>query len=204
MDLDRLIIILARALAALIGILGGLSIRAGERIKAWQQSRGHAPPQGQSMRAAAGVSAARSVVAPLPVVQPAAIVAVTAPMASSALPTGAAILPAAVPPVSVESEPASPPDELDWAGSLNHAVVAGLHLEHVLAMVRAGWLVSEGDHLDDVCAAFDAMEAFLDRTNSAIAPVLAAMTDEQRAEFFADFGGDFPPDLPNLDTQGQT
>lgn len=202
MDLDRLIVILARALAALVGILGGLSIRAGERIKAWQQSRGQAPTQCQSMRAAAGVPAAGAVVAPLPVVQPAAIAAVTAPMAAAPPPV-ATISPAATPPVSVESEPASPPDELDWAGSLNHAAVAGLHLEHVLAMVRAGWLVSEGDHLDDVCAAFDAMEAFLDRTNSAIAPVLAAMTDEQRAEFFADFGGDFPPDLPELDTQGQ-
>ena len=202
MDLDRLIVIRARALAALVGILGGLSIRAGERIKAWQQSRGQAPTQCQSMRAAAGVPAAGAVVAPLPVVQPAAIAAVTAPMAAAPPPV-ATISPAATPPVSVESEPASPPDELDWVGSLNHAAVAGLHLEHVLAMVSAGGLVSEGDHRDDVCAAFDAMEAFLDRTNSAIAPVLAAMTDEQRAEFFADFGGDFPPDLPELDTQGQ-
>lgn len=90
-------------------------------------------------------------------------------------------------------------DDLDWASSLPHAAVASLHIGSVLALVRAGWLVADELRLAEVSSVLDAMEAFQDRTANAIAPVLDTMTDEQRADFFSDFGADFPPELPDLD-----
>lgn len=90
-------------------------------------------------------------------------------------------------------------DDLDWAGSLPHAAVASLHIGSVLTLIRAGWLVADELRLAEVSSLLDAMEAFQDRTANAIAPVLDAMTDEQHADFFSDFGADFPPELPGLD-----
>ncbi|MCI1728235.1 MAG: hypothetical protein LKM32_02135 [Chiayiivirga sp.] len=191
--MDSFIVMAIRVLAQLSAYVGAWSIRLGEHLKAWQQQR--PLPTNSTPNGAAGVpanvlatSAALAQVAVSPPIAPAAAPPVSSPAISTT-------------PKSVASEAEALPDELDWAGSLNHAAVASLHLSQVLAMVRAGWLVSERDHLDEVCAAFDAMEAFRDRTVSAIAPVVAAMTDEQRAEFFADFGAGLPPELPDLESE---
>ncbi|MDL1869079.1 hypothetical protein FBQ98_06585 [Gammaproteobacteria bacterium PRO6] len=90
-------------------------------------------------------------------------------------------------------------DDLDWAGSLAHAAAASLHIGNILAMVRAGWLIPDAEQLADITAALDAMEAFHTRTDSVIAPVLAAMDEDQQADFFGDFDADLPADLPELD-----
>ncbi len=66
-------------------------------------------------------------------------------------------------------------------------------------MVRAGWLIPDAEQLADITAALDAMEAFHTRTDSVIAPVLAAMDEDQQADFFGDFDADLPADLPELD-----
>jgi hypothetical protein len=199
-DIDRFIVLIGRGLVAVASILGTMAIRGGERIKTWQQGRMQGRPQtapGQPARPSAGVPAnampARQhvgmlAVSPAPVVSMATPAVPLAPISETSISTSA-------PPTT----PENPPDELDWAGSLSHAAVASLHLGQVLAMVRAGWLIPDESRLADVSAALDAMEAFQDRTASAIAPVLDAMTDEQRAEFFEDFGADFPPELPGLD-----
>jgi hypothetical protein len=183
-----------RVLAQLSAYVGAWSIRLGEHLKAWQQQR--PLPTNSTPNGAAGVPA-------------------------NVLATSAALAQVAVSPADRTGGSAARFFARDFdhtevrrqrsgssagrigtgAGSLNHAAVASLHLSQVLAMVRAGWLVSERDHLDEVCAAFDAMEAFRDRTVSAIAPVVAAMTDEQRAEFFADFGAGLPPELPDLESE---
>jgi hypothetical protein len=66
-------------------------------------------------------------------------------------------------------------------------------------MVRAGWLVPDETHLEDVGAALDAMEAFHIRTDDVIARVLATLPPEQQAEFFDGFDEGFPPELPGLE-----
>lgn len=90
-------------------------------------------------------------------------------------------------------------DDLDWAGSLAHAAAASLHIGNILAMVRAGWLIPDAEQLAGITAALDAMETFHARTDSVIAPVLAAMDEDQQADFFGDFDADLPTDLPELD-----
>ncbi len=90
-------------------------------------------------------------------------------------------------------------DDLDWAGSLAHAAASSAHIGNILAMVRAGWLIPDAEQLADITAALDAMEAFHARTDSVIAPVLAAMDEDQQADFFGDFDADLPADLTELD-----
>lgn len=99
-----------------------------------------------------------------------------------------------------DNEPEHEPDELDWAGSLSHAGLTALHLDNVLSMVQNGWLMPGPDRAAAVAPALAALEAFHARTCTAIAPMLDQMTDEQRAEFFADDGPDFPPQLPMEET----
>lgn len=91
-------------------------------------------------------------------------------------------------------------DDLDWAGSLAHAAASSAHIGNILAMIRAGWLIPDAEQLARVSIALDAMDAFHARTDSAIAPVLAAMDEDQLVDFFDDFDADLPPDLPELDS----
>lgn len=196
--MDGFIVALVRLLAQLAGFLGAWSIRLGERAKVWQQQ--HRPTNGPAIKGAAGVPASAAIPAHRPASMPTAKHAsmptvVTQPPAPS--PTIATA--PTPPPISGEGQPEQPPDELDWAGSLNHAAVASLHLGGVLAMVRAGWLVPDETHLADVGAALDAMEAFHVRTDDVIARVLATLPPEQQAEFFDGFGEGFPPELPGLE-----
>lgn len=90
-------------------------------------------------------------------------------------------------------------DDLDWAGSLAHAAASSAHIGNILAMIRAGWLIPDAEQLAGVSIALDAMDAFHARTDSAIAPLLAAMDEDQLVNFFDDFDADLPPDLPELD-----
>lgn len=90
-------------------------------------------------------------------------------------------------------------DDLDWAGSLAHAAASSAHIGNILAMIRAGWLIPDAEQLAGVSLVLDAMDAFHARTDTAIAPILAAMDEDQLVDFFDDFGADLPPDLPELD-----
>lgn len=198
--MDNLIVAVVRFLSALAAILGVWSIRLGERIKVWQQQHRTAA-SGPPIKGAAGVPAVAARPAHRPISMPAAkhagmpeVVAQTA----AASPAIATTTPPP-PPFAGDVPPDRQPDELDWAGSLNHAAVASLHLGGVLAMVRAGWLVPDETHLADVSAALDAMEAFHVRTDDVIARVLATLPPEQQAEFFDGFGEGFPPELPGLE-----
>lgn len=192
MDLDRGIVLIVRGVIVAMGALGNLAIRAGERIKAWQQSRMVVAPTAAPPAANSAVGGA----SPNAIPARQSITVADAPRAST---PAAAPAPAPTRPQPLPVQAEQLPDELDWAGSLPHAAVASAHLGHVLALVRSGWLVPDESRLADVSAALDAMEAFQNRTASVIAPVLHAMTDDQRVEFFGDFDADFPPELPDLE-----
>ena len=197
MGLDNIIVSVMRLLIAITTGLIAIFIAISERLMAAAGQKTAKAANLGAVGAAAGVPAAAAV-------QPAPAPAPTPPTAPA---TPAPITPPAVapaPPPASEIEVEHEPDELDWAGSLSHAAVASLHLGNILDLVRAGWLIPDDTHVADVGAALDAMEAFQDRTAAAVAPLLDAMTNDQRAEFFADFGDDFPRDLPDLDTQGHT
>lgn len=196
--MDNVFIFVVRLVATIVGAVMALCIGMSERLMAVvrQKNPGNSP----TVVAAKGVPAAAaatpatattSAAQPVPAVTP-------APTLPEALATPAPVTPPVVAP-EPQIEDAPEPDELDWAGSLSHAAVASLHLGHVLAMVRDGWLVPDEARMVDVGSALDAMEAFQDRTAAAVAPLLDAMTDDQRAEFFGDFDDDFPPALPELD-----
>ncbi len=191
MGLDNIIVSVMRLLIAITTGLIAIFIAISERLMAAAGQKTAKAANLGAVGAAAGVSAAAAV-QPAPAPTPPTAPATPAPV------TPPAVAPA--PEIEVEHEP----DELDWAGSLSHAAVASLHLGNILDLVRAGWLIPDDTHVADVGAALDAMEAFQDRTAAAVAPLLDAMTNDQRAEFFADFGDDFPRDLPNLDIQGHT
>lgn len=90
-------------------------------------------------------------------------------------------------------------DDLDWAGSLAHAAASSAHIGNILAMIRAGWLIPDAEQLAGVSIALHALDAFHARTDTAIAPVLAAMDEDQLVDFFDDFDADLPPELPELD-----
>lgn len=187
MGLDNIIVSVMRLLIAITTGLIAIFIAISERLMAAAGQKTAKAANLGAVGAAAGVSAAAAV-QPAPAPTPPTAPATPAPV------TPPAVAPA--PEIEVEHEP----DELDWAGSLSHAAVASLHLGNILDLVRAGWLIPDDTHVADVGAA----EAFQDRTAAAVAPLLDAMTNDQRAEFFADFGDDFPRDLPNLDIQGHT
>lgn len=89
-------------------------------------------------------------------------------------------------------------DDLDWAAGLPHATIAAMHLSSMVGLVRAGWLVADPIRLNEVTAALDAMEVFGTRTMVAVAPVIDALDEEQRMEFFSNFAEDFPPEFPEL------
>lgn len=202
MDLDRFIILIAKGVGSTIAMSANMAIRIAEHFKAWLSSR--VPAQNRT-----------SATQPIPSVGGVRAETLTAGGSSRPIgrPPAAAPVPSPDSPIApdspIESSPVTPTmesvdeqrplDELDWAGSLSHAAVAGLHLHQVLAMVRAGWLVPDESRMAEVATALDAMEAFQDRTNSAIAPLLEVMSGDQNAEFFADFESDFPPELPELD-----
>ena len=95
-------------------------------------------------------------------------------------------------------------DELDWAGSLPHAAVSSLHLEQVVAMVRAGWLIPSREHATEVSKTLHIMAKFQDRTAVAIAPLLSTLSEEQSAEFFDDFMDVLPLELPQLEAPNDT
>lgn len=103
------------------------------------------------------------------------------------------------PTIAPIEESHSLPDELDWAGSLSHAAVAAMHVSNVLTLVRLGGLVAGEAHKAHLDAVMASLEAFQIRTEVAIAPLLEAMTVEQQAAFFDDFGEDFPSDLRALE-----
>ncbi len=193
MGLDNIIVSVMRLLIAITTGLIAIFIAISERLMAAAGQKTAKAANLGAVGAAAGVPAAAAV-QPAPAPTPPTAPAMPAPI------TPPTVAPAPLPASTIEHEP----DERDWAGSLSHAAVASLHLGNVLDLVRAGWLIPDDTHVADVGAALDAMEAFQDRTTAAVAPLLDAMTDDQRAEFFADFGDDFPHDLPNLDIQGHT
>jgi hypothetical protein len=185
--MDQLIVVTIRLIGQLTGLVSALSIRLGERLKSGLPKVAQPLPRGLARSAAEGL-AARGV----PAIQPGA-----APPASSAHQAASSNSLVAVDEHALlqrEVTQAQPhePDELDWAGSINHAVVASLHMRQVLAMVRAGWLVADEARLAEVGATLDALEAFQDRTEAAVAPLLSAMTEAQRIEFFEDFWAEFP------------
>lgn len=193
--MDNFIVMAVRTFAQVAAHIGAWSIRLGEWVKAWQQ---HRPlPINSTSKGATGVPATvLASVAPTPLAHMDAPTSIATPATSPLVSPAISIALQAV-----SNEPEAPSNELDWAGSLNHAAVAGLHLSNALAMVRAGWLIPNEAYSANVSAALDTMEIFMDRTMAAVAPVLAVMSDDQRAGFFADFGADFPPDLPNLENE---
>lgn len=195
MGLDNIIVSVMRLLIAITTGLIAIFIAISERLMAAAGQKTAKAANLGAVGAAAGVPAAAAV-QPAPAPTPLTAPATPAPIRP---PT---VVPVPLPAPAIEGE--HEPNELDWAGSLSHAAVASLHLGNVLDLVRAGWLIPDDAHVADVGAALDAMEAFQDRTATAVAPLLDTMTDDQRAEFFADFGDDFPRDLPDLDTQGHT
>ena len=193
MGLDNIIVSVMRLLIAITTGLIAIFIAISERLMATAGQKTAKAANLGAVGAAGGVPAAAAIrPVPTPPTAPTTPVPIRPPT----------VAPVPLPASAIEGE--HEPDELDWAGSLSHAAVASLHLGNVLDLVRAGWLIPDEAHVADVGAALDAMEAFQDRTTAAVAPLLDAMTDDQRAEFFADFGDDFPHDLPNLDIQGHT
>ncbi len=119
-----------------------------------------------------------------------------APMQTN-MPVLSAIAPVAI----LEQKEPEPEDDLDWAGSLSHAMVSSLHLAQVLDLVRQGWLVPLAAKQNDVGGCLDVIAAFEERTACAISPIILAMTDAQRTEFFEGFEDLLPPELPELESQ---
>ena len=194
--MDGLLVAIIRSVVSAATLAALWTIRSVEYLRTKLPSNPRTDA-GHRIGAAGGIPANPAPVrerfeAPEHSVQP--IVTRQAPHAETALAASASR-----PAVHEHDDVAVAEDELDWAGSLSHAVVAGTHLAQALAMVRAGWLVPDESHLADVLIALDAMEAFQERTECAIAPLLGAMTEAQQAEFFGDFGSDFPPELPGLE-----
>lgn len=185
------------------GFLTNVSIRFGEHVMAYAKSQKALRQSPSANHTVAPIQTAPSMQAIVPHSAPLAspITQETPLVRPLATTTTAQAMRAQTP----ESEPeAFEPDDLDWAGSLSHAAVASQHLANVLAMVRAGWLAIEHDRLQDASPALDAMEAFQSRTAIALAPILEQMTEAQHAEFFADFGADFPPELQGVELDALT
>lgn len=188
------------------GILGHLSIRFGERTMAFirtQNALRHRQTANQPSAVAPSQTAPsmRAIVPrSLPMATP-AIQLVAQPITQEIpISQPPPVAPKPLQALAVEPELEQfEPDDLDWAGSLSHAAVASQHLANILSMVRAGWIVVELQHLQDASPALDAMEAFQSRTAMALAPLLEQMTEAQHAEFFSDFGADFPTELQGIE-----
>ena len=185
------------------GFLTNVSIRFGEHLMAYAKSQKAFRQSPSASHTVAPIQTAASMQAIVPHSPPmASPITQEMPLVRPLATTTMAQAMAAQTP---EPEPELfEPDDLDWAGSLSHAAVASQHLANVLAMVRAGWLAIEHDRLQDASPALDAMEAFQSRTAIALAPILEQMTEAQHAEFFADFGADFPPELQGVELDALT
>jgi hypothetical protein len=176
------------------GFLTNVSIRFGEHVMAYAKSQKALRQSLSSSHAVVPTQTAPSMQAIAPHSAP---ITQEMPLVRPLLTTTASQARAAQTP---EPEPELfEPDDLEWAGSLSHAAVASQHLANVLAMVRAGWLAIEHDRLQDASPVLDAMEAFQSRTAIALAPILEQMSEAQHAEFFADFGADFPAELQGIE-----
>jgi hypothetical protein len=91
-------------------------------------------------------------------------------------------------------------DDLDWAGSLSHAMVANMHFSQLLAMVRQGWLVPNVTRHSEVYQGLEVLSAFEERTTFALAPWVSAMNDAQQTQFFEGFEELLPPELEGLES----
>lgn len=187
--LDSFIVATLRACTHVVVAGVRQSIRFGQYVSTWQQQRLVAdrnktpstmgmPAKGIELHRTASMPATKHESMPPPIVP----LSTTATTPAEAVPEGGS-------------------DELDWAGSLNHAAVSSLHLGNALAMVRAGWLVPDENHWDDVIAALAAMDSFQARTDDVIGRVLSTMTEQQHVDFFEGFGDGFPTEPPDTDDQ---
>ena len=205
MEMERIIGVMLRWCLTLTALITAWAMRFGR----WTQNQiiMHKASKSVSIapQSARGVPAlvpAPSVPAALVPSAPAAFAAMPVSQVPIVLPTEISPRPEPTTPITKpidEQQSDSSPDDLDWAGSLSHAAVAATHLSNVLAMVRAGWIVVAHERLQDASPALDAIEAFQTRTVLALAPCLEQMTEAQHAEFFSDFGADFPTHLQGIE-----
>ncbi|MBD8526224.1 hypothetical protein [Pseudomarimonas arenosa] len=193
--MDAFLIALMRLVAQVAGLMGAWSIRLGEHLRTSQQRhRTASSPSGA--RSAPGVPAATIPRLDERPMAPQQVCRGT--RAQEINPNESAPRKRPLDGVVQPSLLNSQSDELDWAGSLSHAAVASSHLGSVVEMIHAGWLVSDESRVLEVAAELEAIQAFQERTDIALAPFLQAMTEQQQVDFFGDFQADFPPDFPDL------
>lgn len=200
MGIDNLALLLIRAVTAIFTGLMAIFILFSERfMAAVRKATGKPASSAPVVKTPTGVPAGVPAhVTPPTAPAAAAVVAPVSPTAvSEPLPVAA---PAPAPAAAVATPAIDPdlapgePDDLDWAGSLNHAAAAAALIGDVLDQLEAGRFVIPTEHEAQLLPLAERLAAFEDRTRSTLAPLIDGMNELEQQDFMADFAVYFDPD----------
>ena len=191
MGLDNIFLIVIRFIMAIVTGLMALFLLFSEKVMGMvKKATKQADNATTVVRTPAGVRA------PVPAqVQPSPPPATDRQPLVTEVPASVRMAQTAAPaPAEPEPEPAGEPDELDWAGSLNHAAAAAALLGEVLDALESGGLAIQPEHAATITPLAERLAAFQERTDGALGPLLGQMSEIELQDFMADFAAYTNPD----------
>lgn len=203
MGLDNIFLIVIRLVMAIFtGLMAFFLLFTEKFMELVKKATGKPASSAPVVKTPTGVSAgvpARVTPPTAPAPAAAAVVAPVSPTAVSeplpvAAPAPAPAAPAAVATPAIDPDLApGEPDDLDWAGSLNHAAAAAALIGDVLDQLEAGRFVIPTEHEAQLLPLAERLAAFEDRTRSTLAPLIDGMNELEQQDFMADFAVYFDP-----------
>jgi len=204
MGLDNIFLIVIRLVMAIFtGLMAFFLLFTEKFMELVKKATGKPASSAPVVKTPTGVSAgvpARVTPPTAPAPAAAAVVAPVSPTAVSeplpvAAPAPAPAAPAAVATPAIDPDLApGEPDDLDWAGSLNHAAAAAALLGEVLDALESGGLAIQPEHSATITPLAERLAAFQERTDGALGPLLGQMSEMELQDFMADFAAYTNPD----------